>query len=300
MQPDVVHSFDWPPHYDFFESTRLLRTGGNDPTVRRMPDGLWRTARLPEGDVTVRLIAHGQERIEVQAWGAGASAVIEQVPRWLGIDSPPWQLPSHPVTDRLLHDHPGIRLTDTGNVFDALMPTILQQLVTWQEAAFGWRRLVQMFGEPAPGPAGMMLAPTPRTVRKVGIEALMRTGISRQRARTLREAAFSATGLQRAAELPTPEAMRLLERVPGIGPWTSAMALGMYLGRPDPIVRGDVHLPNTVCWALAREPRGTDERMLELLANFPGQAFQVVRLIYGARIEAPRRGPRMAVRFGRR
>ena len=63
---------------------------------------------------------------------------------------------------------------------------------------------------------------------------------------------------------------------------------------------GDVHFPHTVCWAFANEPRGSDARMAELLAPFAGQAFRVLRLLYAARIEAPRRGPKREPRFGRR
>ena len=78
------------------------------------------------------------------------------------------------------------------------------------------------------------------------------------------------------------------------------MVLGLRLGRPEPIVTRDVHLPHTVCWALAGEPRGSDARMMELLAPFGDQAFQVVRLLFAARIDAPRRGPRRPANFGRR
>ena len=48
--------------------------------------------------------------------------------------------------------------------------------------------------------------------------------------------------------------------------------------------------------ALAGEPRGTDERMLELLAPFRGHRARVVRLIMHAAIREPRRGPRAPLR----
>ena len=105
--------------------------------------------------------------------------------------------------------------------------------------------------------------------------------------RTLIEIARVAHALQRAADLPTPDAVDLLQKVRGVGPWTANMALGARLGRPDAIPVGDFHMPHTIAWALAGEPRGTDARMLELLAPFPGQAFRVVRLVSAARIEAP-------------
>jgi len=59
---------------------------------------------------------------------------------------------------------------------------------------------------------------------------------------------------------------------------------------------GDFHLGPAVCWALAHEERGTDERMRELLTPFAGHRARVIRLIEAAGIHAPRRGPRMAPR----
>ncbi len=300
MTADDRDGWDWPEQYDFFESTRLLRTGTNDPTLKREADGLWRTARTLEGPATVRITVRDREAIEAKAWGDGARAALDRVPNWLGLNEPVWQLPEHPVTDRLLHENSGVRLNDTGDIFEALVNVILQQQITWNEAAFLWRRVVEEFGEPAPGPADLMLLPEPATLRRAGIDRIAGLGIGRQRAVTLNEVAFSASRLQRAADLPTDEASQLLQKVRGVGPWTAAMVLGLRLARPEPIVFGDVHLPNAVCWALAREARGSDERMAELLEPFAGHAFRVVRLIFAARIEAPRRGPKRETRFGRR
>lgn len=94
-----------------------------------------------------------------------------------------------------------------------------------------------------------------------------------------------------------------LPELPGIGPWTTEMVLGFGYGDPDAVPTGDVHLPRTVCKALApgqeiergagaprllgpgARPRrvgelhGSDARMLELLAPFAGQRFRVTRLL---------------------
>ena len=67
-------------------------------------------------------------------------------------------------------------------------------------------------------------------------------------------------------------------------------------GDPDAVSIGDYHVPNTVAWALAGEPRAGDERMLELLEPYRGQRGRVQRLLEVGRITAPRYGPRMAPR----
>lgn len=301
MDEDARQSWAYPDRYDFFETTRLLRTGNRDPSFQREPDGFWRTAQVEDGPVTVRVTVQEGREIEAMAWGPGAETALRSVPEWLGLHEPPWDLPPHPVTDRLFRDHPGLRLTNTGDVFEALLVSVLQQKVTWNEAAYSWRRLLEEFGEPAPGPRNdMRVVPTPRALREARPSQFIELGVGRQQAQTLRELGFWARKLQEAAGLPTADAQRLLQSAPGIGPWTAAVVLGHRLGRPEPLVFGDFHLPHTVSWALAREPRGTDERMAELLQPFDGHAFRVVRLIFACRIEAPKFGPRHRLRFGRR
>ena len=293
MTPDATASWTLPAPYDFFETTRTLRTGPRDPTLRFEADGLWRTAQTADGPVTVRLTLH--EGLDARAWGPGAEAVLQDIPYWVGLHEAPWQLPAHPVVDRLHRPLRGLRSTDTRDVFEALVVTVLQQLVTWQEAAHAWRRLCYTIGGPAPGPTRLQLPPTPKAVRAAGTATLQRLGVLPRQARTLMEVAFVAHAVARARELPTDEATRLLQHVRGVGPWTASIALGDRLGRPEPVPVGDFHLPHTVAWALAGEPRGSDERMAELLAPFPGQAFRVVRLITASGIGAPKHGPRRAL-----
>ena len=84
--------------------------------------------------------------------------------------------------------------------------------------------------------------------------------------------------------------------IPGIGGWTAAEVLARSFGDPDIVSVGDYHLPHLVCWALAGEPRGTDERMLKLLEPFRGQRGRLVRLLEAAGVRAPSYGPRLAPR----
>ena len=70
----------------------------------------------------------------------------------------------------------------------------------------------------------------------------------------------------------------------------------MALGDPDAVGLGDYNLPNMVCWALAGERRGGDERMLELLAAFSGHRGRVIALLEASGVSAPRFGPRMPTR----
>jgi 3-methyladenine DNA glycosylase/8-oxoguanine DNA glycosylase len=87
-----------------------------------------------------------------------------------------------------------------------------------------------------------------------------------------------------------------LTAVPGIGPWTAAEVGVRALGDDDAVSVGDFHLKNLVAFALAGEPRGTDDRMLELLEPYRGRRAIVVRLLELSGIRPPRYGPRLSAR----
>jgi 3-methyladenine DNA glycosylase/8-oxoguanine DNA glycosylase len=64
-------------------------------------------------------------------------------------------------------------------------------------------------------------------------------------------------------------------------------------GDPDAVIVGDYHVPHLVAWALAGEPRATDERMLELLEPYAGQRARVQLLLKTAGLTPPKYGPRL-------
>ena len=97
-------------------------------------------------------------------------------------------------------------------------------------------------------------------------------------------------------DAPLDAAYSRLRSVPGIGPWTTAEVGVRALGDVDAVSVGDFHLPHLVAYALAGEPRATDERMLELLEPYRGRRALVVRLLELSGMRAPRYGPRLAPR----
>ena len=96
--------------------------------------------------------------------------------------------------------------------------------------------------------------------------------------------------------MPREDAYRRLLAFPGVGPWTAATVMAEAAGDPDAVPVGDFHVPNLVAWALAGEPRGDDERMLELLEPYRGHRGRVVRMLKLSGARAPAYGPRLAVR----
>jgi 3-methyladenine DNA glycosylase/8-oxoguanine DNA glycosylase len=271
-----------------------LRHGMGDRTVRLLRDEAWFAARTPEGPATVRLRRSGAT-LESQAWGDGAPWLLESVPALVGEDDHPERLVAHHrIVRELQRRHAGLRLPHTGRVLHALVPSVFEQKITGTEAFRAYAALLRAHGEPAPGPAGLVLPPPPEKLASLPYHAYHPIGIERRRAEVVRRAAARASWLESSAS--AEEATRRLRSLPGIGVWTAAEVVRNAFGDPDALSVGDYHLPSIVSWALAGEPRADDARMLELLEPYRGQRGRVQRLLEVGRIVPPRHGPRTAPR----
>ncbi len=180
-------------------------------------------------------------------------------------------------------------------MLEAAIPTILEQKVIGIEARYAYRRLLAELGEPAPGPLPIRLPPTPATLCSTPYWRFHLWGVERRRAEIIIGAAQRAGRLEETVRMRPDEAARRLAAVPGIGPWSAAEIARVALGDVDCVSVGDYHLPHQVSWALAGAARGSDARMLELLEPFRGHRALVVRLIEVSGVQAPRRGPRLAL-----
>ncbi|MEU6538335.1 DNA-3-methyladenine glycosylase 2 family protein [Streptomyces sp. NPDC047000] len=276
-----------------------LRRGPADPTFRAMPDGsFWRASRTPAGPGTLRVSSYGGE-VRGEAWGPGAGWLLDGLPELLGAaDDPSAFVPRHKLLALTRHRRPGLRLTRTGLVLESLIPTVLEQKVTTDEAYRAWRLLVRKFGEPAPGPAAggrLWVMPSARTWALIPSWEWHRAGVDDKRASTVLRAVRVAARLEEAVGMSPSAARARLEVVPGIGPWTSAECVQRALGAADAVTTGDLHLPGIVGWALAGDRHADDSVMLELLAPYAGQRHRAARLILLSGRTPPRRAPRMPV-----
>jgi 3-methyladenine DNA glycosylase/8-oxoguanine DNA glycosylase len=111
----------------------------------------------------------------------------------------------------------------------------------------------------------------------------------------MRRIAKDACGLDRAAAIDDTVLQNRLLGLRGVGPWTGAHVMHMVTGDADAVPVGDWHLPRHVGFALAREPRADDERMLELLEPFRPQRARVWRLLVAGTRPPPRRAPRARI-----
>ena len=273
-----------------------LRHGAGDPSIRIEHGSVWRATRTPDGPGTVCLTSRGAD-IEVTAWGPGAEWLLAAAPELVGLDDDPAVLrPAHPIVRVLAGRFSGLRIGRTNAVFEALLPAIIEQKVTGDEARRSYRGLLRAHGEPAPGPLPLVVPPPPGRLAALPYYAFHEFGIEQRRADTIRRAAARADRLQVAAARSPEAAYAELTAIPGVGPWTAGEVGRAALGDPDAVSVGDFHLPSLVTWLLAGEPRGDDARMLELLEPYRGQRGRVVRLLEASGAAAPRRGPRMPSR----
>jgi len=267
--------------------------GGGDPTWSIRPDRVARAMHTPDGPASIE-VTRRRGRLDSRAFGPGADWILERVPVLLGLDDDPrgFRPDLHPLVADTARRRPGTFFGAGMSVWDVAVPTILGQRVTTGEARRSWWGLVRRFGNPAPGPLELRLAPSPRVIRRLGDADWHVLGVERKRADAIRGLTRVLPAVERSSASSTIELRRVLETIPGIGPWTSTGLAISVLGDPDVVLLGDLHLPHTICHALAGEPRGSDERMLELLAPFVGHRGRVVRLMKWSGNGAPRRGPR--------
>jgi 3-methyladenine DNA glycosylase/8-oxoguanine DNA glycosylase len=160
------------------------------------------------------------------------------------------------------------------------------------EAGRSYRRLCVKYGSPGPGDHGLFLAPAAETIANLSYEDLHPFRIERSRAQIVIEVARRAARLEETIHMSIGDAQRRLVALHGVGPWTIGQVMGAAWGDRDAVPTGDFHLPNTVSWLLAGEPRGTDARMEELLEPFRPHRRRALILAKLSGVNAPRYGPR--------
>ncbi len=182
-------------------------------------------------------------------------------------------------------------------VWETLFRVILEQKVTGKEAASSYRTLVRNLGQPAPPAPGpkLTLVPDPSVVADTPHHVFMAANVERKRADTIRRAASYAHRIEEAAAISLAEAYRRLLAIPGIGEWTVNEVGAIALGDCDALSVGDYHVKNHVAWALAGEPRATDERMVELLEPYRPHRARMVRIIKMSGMQPPKYGPRLTI-----
>ncbi|MEM9710861.1 MAG: DNA-3-methyladenine glycosylase 2 family protein [Actinomycetota bacterium] len=278
---------------DLVTTLRPITFLRGDPCVRLAPGRFGRATVTPDGvGALVAEWSSDDGEVVVETTGDGARWLLDRATGLLGLDDDPGDFePAGPPLRDVWRRHRGDRIARTSTLWHDVAWFIVQQRITTDDAADQWRRLVSELGTPIEG-TGLTAPPTPATIARLRYPELHRFGIERRRAEHLRAA---ARALARRGDLVDDDFADVragLAAIPGVGPWTLGCLGAQTWGRADAVIVGDDGLPSMICWMLAREARGDDERMLELLEPFRPHRYRVIRLALAAGVRPPRRAPR--------
>jgi len=283
---------------DLRRTVLAQRHGAGDPTMTVSGTVIWRASRTPTGVATLAIRETHPGVVRGAAWGPGREWALAQLPALCGADDDVsgFDASRHPLIADAHRRNPGLRLSRTDLVFDALASAIFEQKVTGMQAFGAWRRIVTWHGERAPGPTPqpMFAPPTIDGWQHVPSWVWHRGGLEPPQSKTVVRAARHGDAIVRAVlAAEDGEAVdRVLVSRPGIGPWTSAETRIRALGDADAVSVGAFHLAHHVGYALAGA-RTDDDGMLRLLAPWPGHRQRVIRLIGASGVVEPRRAPRL-------
>lgn len=277
--------------FDLPATMRALGVGDRDHS------GRWWWVVAGDDGVSTLSLERVADGVIAAAWGHNPDDLIDRVPELLGLDDRQRVDFRGTPAERFLARTPGLRLGATRDVHGALVKSILGQVVTTAEAGASLRSIVARWGESAPGPRNDLRSiPVPSRIAALGYDDLHACGIERRRADVLIEVSRRAQRLGEILGMTPVDARQRLRSVRGVGAWTAELVAGSALGDADAVPVGDYHLPNTVVYALANEPRGDDARMLELLERYRPERRRVVVAILQSGVRAPQYAHRTPVR----
>ena len=270
--------------------------GKHDPRAILSQDRYVFSTITEEGAATADIVPE-VDVVQAELWGPGARCLEARLPSYLGLDQSliAADLEGLPKVLQRLRAQGLRRTLRPGSLMETLVPIILQQLVTWREAAATYRTLVKQLGSRAPGPfSSLHVAPPVTALRNLTSADLRAMKISGRRAQALMATARYAERIEAVTQDENHDRLtKMLMALPGMGPWTTAFYLGLELGNPNVVPTGDYHLPASIAWAFRGQRDADDTEMLRILKPYLGNRFDIIRLVMGANIQVPRRTPRM-------
>ena len=274
---------------DLAQTMALIGMSPRDPSFRVVGrDIVGLATNTPLGAASARF-AHRGASIVVDAWGDGAEHVLARANTLTGLhDRPLAFAPEHRALAALVRRFAGLRLSAGADPIETAMHAIFGQRITSDEARQSWWRFARRYGEAAPGPLELFTPPRAEIVARLSRDDLFGVGLDLHRSRSLLALAREADRLRATID----DVERVTDRLrtlPGIGPWTIGLVRHFAYGDARAVPLGDWHIGRDICFALSGEERGSDARMLELLAPFAGNEGRVWRLISATGIHHPRR-----------
>jgi DNA-3-methyladenine glycosylase II len=186
--------------------------------------------------------------LEVEIAGSDPDASLAVLETMLGtrIDLKAWYMRASrfPWLAELARDLRGLKPPRYPGVFESLCNGIIFQQLSIVAASTIMRRLVERLSSPVEHSGNTLYPfPSPEALLDATPQMLRAVGLSRQKASALRSAAAAVRdgtiGAATVASMSSDDAAKLLQDLPGIGPWTAANILLRGFGRLDVFPMGD-------------------------------------------------------------
>jgi 3-methyladenine DNA glycosylase/8-oxoguanine DNA glycosylase len=210
------------------------------------------------------------------------SECIDVVRKVLGLDVSPKPLQRMALADRQLRPTAlalrGMRPPRFAEWFEAFASVVPFQQLSLDAGVAIVGRLVERFGEHLEwGERRYRAFPAAETVAEARLDALRKCGLSARKAECLRYVARAiasgALSENNVSALNTPEALRTLVELPGIGPWSASLVLLRGLGRLDVFPPGDVGAARTLGTLLGCKPGAALERRVAGFGAYQGYLY---------------------------
>jgi AraC family transcriptional regulator, regulatory protein of adaptative response / DNA-3-methyladenine glycosylase II len=173
------------------------------------------------------------------------------------------QLGSDPRLAPRVRARPGLRVPGAFDGVETAVRAVLGQQISVAAATTLAGRVASSLGDPieTPHPELSRLSPTVERLAGASVESLSALGVLPARARTVRALATAALrGELVLSGTSVPEALRQLEDVSGVGPWTAQYVAMRALGWPDAFPESDLGLRRALGGVSASEARRRAER----------------------------------------
>ena len=240
-----------------------------------------RTVRIPARTPSTGWIEVMPSRRRHALHVSASASLARALPARLGRVKQLFDLAAHPdeisaVLGPLGEAHPGLRLPGAVDGFEMAVRAILGQQVTVRAASTIAGRVAQAFGEPIETPFEDLthLFPTPARIAACEADDIARHGVIATRAKAIVALAteIDEGKLRLEPSEPVERTLELLERLPGVGPWTAQYIAMRALAWPDAFPHPDVALIKAIKAAKPREALAASE------AWRPWRAYAVMHL----------------------
>jgi DNA-3-methyladenine glycosylase II len=180
-----------------------------------------------------------------------------------------------PLMKRVLAHSRGLRMIRTPDLYEALIIAVVNQQLSVAAAESIRRKLYAALGDRLTRDAVTYLGcPPPRHLLTADTRTLRALGLSRQKARYVREVAerAAAGALDPGVfdDLDDEAAIARLIEIPGVGRWTAEIVLMRGLGRIDVFPAGDLGLVIAAQRVLGRRDRPREDELRAMAERWRG------------------------------